>query len=224
MKVNEVVLQEGFLDDLRSIGRAAQQDYAGTSAAAQSALTQQGGFKKLTPGDISTLASKVSKTVTSDRLAASIAERWAQEAERINAAMGAGQAMSLDDYKERFAAWLEQVMKGEVRVNDQSQEFQQYITQTDPKLVKDYLSQYFIPAYQALKVSGPPQIPNGARVVVRGAQAGNTQVPDEIYTWKNGRWTDSAGSVVVAGSKLHNSLTQDAMSNIQATGTNVQAI
>lgn len=224
MKVNEVVLQEGFLDDLRSVGRAAQQDYAGTSKVAQSAIQQAGGYKKLSPSDISSLASKVSKTVTSDRLATSIADQWAKEAERINAAMGAGQAMGLDDYKQRFAAWLEQVMKGEVRVNDQSQEFAKYITQTDPKLVRDYLSQYFIPAYQALKVAGPPQIPNGARVVVRGAQAGNTKVPDEIYTWNNGRWSDSAGSTVVAGSKLHNSLTQDATSNLQAAGTNAQTI
>lgn len=222
MKVNEI-LWEGLFGDLRAIGQQAQKD----QLASLKGSVKQGvdAFKSaITPDAVKKLAARTDayrKTQATKTLAQNIAQAWEKELAQLTA--GATTPMSNSDYQQRFSAWLENAMQGEVRVDERNPEFQKYVSGATPQVL-GYLENYFIPAYQALKAQVPPQIPNGTRVVVRGAQAGTTQVPDEIYVWNNGRWQDSKGGAVIAGSSLHQGLSAEATKNLKATSATAQTI
>lgn len=220
MKVNEVVL-EGLWSDLVDLGRVAQRDPEMAHRLGQQAVSQAGGLTKaISSGQLGQMVGRVAKTAQTTTLAKTIAAAWNKELENITANQA---PMQPAEYQQRFAAWLEQTMHGEVAVDEKRPEFQRYITGANPDVL-GYLVDYFIPAYQALKVTAPPQIPNNTQVIVRGATAGKTKVKDEIYTWNNGRWTDSKGGAVTAGSNLHQSLTSDAINNLKANRATAQTV
>lgn len=220
MKIKQVT-QEGIFQDLATLGRAEQERMAQNRSAAMSKI---GSAVKSAVGKIPGVSfvqqqaaaiKKAAQDTTIQQLADKFAAAWEQEAKKINAAKPQGQVMDAAEYKARAAAWLEQSMQGQVAVDERNMD--RYITQPDAKQMREYLAQHFLPAYQVSKAAVAPQIPNGYRVLVKGGTAGKTKVPDEIYSWNNGRWTSQAGQTVIAGSPLHNSLTQDATSNIKST-------
>jgi len=220
MKLKEVT-NEGIFQDLATIGRAEQDRMAQSTGsmmgragdAVRNALGKIPGVSALQQkaDAIKQAAQDVSIQQMADRLAVA----WETEAKKINAAKTAGQVMDADEYKKRAAAWLEQVMQGQVAVDERNMD--KYITQPAIEQMREYLAKHFLPAYKVSKQAVAPEIPNGYNVLVRGGTAGTTKVPDEIYTWGNGRWTSASGQQVIAGSPLHNSLTQDAMSKVKST-------
>lgn len=230
MKVNEV-LSEGVFQDLATIGAQRNAEAGRNIGAGWSALKQRAGSavsgslgKIPGVGSMQQKAAQIKKLAqdtTTKTLANNITAAWNKELQRISAGQTA--PMSPTEYQQRFSAWLEQMMHGSVAVDEKKPEFQRYITGANPD-VTGYLSNYFIPAYQSLQTPEAPQIPNNTQVVVRGAAAGRTQVPPEIYTWNNGRWTDSKGAAITAGSNLHQALTADAINNLKAKRATAQTI
>jgi hypothetical protein len=224
MKIKDVVF-EGIWDDLKAIGRQEQQNIKqSVSQAGSSTAGAVGSALKKIPGvaaiqQKTAEIKKLAQTGAVRTLADTMTKIWEAEAKKLNAAKPPGEVMDLDEYKTRFAAWLETAMRGEVQVDENSREFNNLIRGTDPRAVNNYLANYFIPAYQVSKTQTGVAIPNGTRVKVSGAVAGNVQISDEIYTYTNGRWSDSQQRPVIAGSKLHQALTQDAISKIKSMGT-----
>jgi hypothetical protein len=222
MKVKEVLL-EGIFQDLATLGRA-EQDRMRQSRSAmmgRAGAAVKGALGKLPGASFLQQQAAAIKQAAQDagiqQMADRLAAAWEIEAKKINASMPQGQVMSVDEYKQRAAAWLEQAMQGQVRVDEKNMD--PYITQTDAKQMREYLAKHFLPAYKVSTQSAAPQIPNGYQVLVKGGSAGKTKIPNEIYSWRNGRWTDQSGQPVIAGSTLHNSLTQDAVNNIQSKQT-----
>lgn len=230
MRVNEVV-SEGVFQDLATIGRQRNAEIGQKIGSEWSGLKQQVGGAVSSAlgslpgaGAVQQKAAEIKKLAQDTQvraLAKNIATAWENEVKRITANQTA--PMQTSEYQQKFATWLEQMMHGEVAVSENNPEFQKYITGATPQ-VYEYLANYFVPAYQSLKTPTAPQIPNGTRVVVRGAQAGQVVVPDEIYTWKDGRWHDSAGGAVTAGSKMHQGLTADAMTKLKGSSATTQTI
>lgn len=226
MKLNDVI-KEGIFQDLATIGRAEQDRMAQSRGAMMGRAGDaiKGALGKI-PG-VSAIQQKAAaikqaaQDVAIQQMADRLAAAWESEAKKINAAKTAGQVMDAAEYKKRAAAWLEQVMQGQVAVDERNMD--KYITQPAIEQMREYLAKHFLPAYKVSKQTAAPEIPNGYNVLVRGGTAGSVKVPDEIYTWANGRWTSASGQQVIGGSPLHNSLTQDAMSKVKSTTTS-QAI
>ena len=220
MKLKEIT-NEGIIQDLATIGRAEQDRMAqsGSNMMSRAGAAVKNALGRI-PG-VSAIQQKAdalkqaAQDVGIQQMADKLAATWDQEAKKINAAKTAGQVMDADEYKKRAAAWLEQVMQGQVAVDERNMD--RYITQPAVEQMREYLAKHFLPAYKVSKQTAAPEIPNGYNVLVKGGTAGNTQIPDEIYTWANGRWTSASGQQVIAGTPLHNSLSQDATSKIKST-------
>lgn len=220
MKLKEV-FNEGIIQDLATIGRAEQNRMSQNRSAmmGKAAASIKGALGKI-PG-VSAVQQKAAaikqaaQDVTLQQLADKLATAWEVQAKKINASKPAGQVMDADEYKKRAAAWLEQTMQGQVAVDERNMD--KFITQPAMEQMREYLVKHFLPAYKVSKQAVEPEIPAGYNVLVRGGTAGSTKVPDEVYTWANGRWTSASGQQVIAGSPLHNSLTQDAMSKVKST-------
>ena len=220
MKVKQIA-NEGIFQDLATIGRAEQDRMAQSRSAmmGKAGAAIKGALGKI-PGasavqQTAAAIKKAAQDTTIQQLADKLAAAWDTEAKKINAGKTAGQVMDADEYKKRAAAWLEQAMQGQVAVDERNMD--RYITQPAIEQMREYLAKHFLPAYKVSKTAVAPEIPNGYNVMVRGGTAGTTQIPDEIYTWANGRWTSASGQQVIAGTPLHNSLSQDAAGKIKST-------
>lgn len=171
MKINDI-FQEGLLGDLKAIGQAAQR---GTWSGGQ---VQLGKDPRSWSQAIAKAAGDARTSSNIVPVADAFTKSWEAVAKQINDSKGAGQAMDLAEYQKTFAAWLARETKTKPNIS----QIEAMITATEPKLVRDYLINHFIPQYQKAMANPVYTIPDGHKE--KGVFiASNGQRSEVEYEW-----------------------------------------
>lgn len=195
MKINDIIT-EGIISDLRTAGR---QNQADLSANIKQGVTN---LAKKIPGakTISSLHSKLSDYAANAKDAADVsraADQWislwdAELKHQNKVRRQSGQpTMTQDEYNKALETWLEQSLN----VNADAAKVSQYVRDMNPRSLKNYFQQYFIPQYIKTQQSQPAQpagieVPPGQRIVVT-----HPITNSKYYKTARG-WTNETGQVV----------------------------
>jgi hypothetical protein len=211
MKAKEFI-NEGLWGDMVKLG---QQQQAATIQQLKQTVKD-----KVTPNWYKELGAKVAaqqSAQSAGQLSKAWQTAWAQEVEKTNAANTT--PLTDDEYRARFATWLEKNAK--VRVDPAV--VARYIPNQNINNVGVYFSQHFIPAY--MKMQSDPQggIPDGFTLQANTATTVAGQTPTstkETYKWnaRTDQWLDSRGQAVDGTSELYKQLTQGALSGTIQSG------
>lgn len=171
MKINDI-FKEGLLSDLKAIGQAAQR---GTWSGGQ---VQLGKDPRTWSQAISKAAGDARTSSNIVPVADAFTKSWQAVAQQVNDSKGPGEAMDLAEYQKTFAAWLAR----ETKTKPSMAQIQAMITATEPKLVRDYLINHFIPQYQKVMANPVYTIPDGHKE--KGIFiAANGQRTEVEYEW-----------------------------------------
>jgi len=219
MKVNEIVIVEGFWADLQAQGRKNQQELW------KDIKTGVGDLNPLGPVMQSLqkkLAAKVQAADT-DKLVDAWVKEWQKEYEKAAKSLPEPPAGTPPDdvtkkktaqYQGLFRSWLEKITKVNVDLNKLKLDIPVIDDTTNFDKVRNYLKTHFIPGYMKAQADPMQAIPDGT-TVPGWSKVGPTGRPkSSTYRWNEaeGRFIETTrNEEVPTYTDLHKELLQQAM-------------
>jgi hypothetical protein len=207
MRAKEFIA-EGIIGDLRAAGQQNQAELGakikqGIATGAKNLAMKLPGAKTVAKlhSKLADFAMAARDQATLSRAADQWIEAWTDELLNQNEIrrVSGQQPMKQADYNKALESWLEQSLK----VNADPTKMARYVTDMNPKSLKDYFQKYFIPTYiksqqtaaQPAQPTGAP-VPTGQRIVVI-----HPMTQGKYYKTAQG-WTNEAGQRVAKKSSI----------------------